>query len=555
MLVHGVGAWPDAPVSNQSDLYKLLAEWGLPTSNRVRVVDSIDEVVAYIAEFEAQRHKLEHEIDGVVVKVDDLSTQRDLGFTSRAPRWAIAYKYAPEQVNTRLLDILVTVGRTGRATPFAKVEEVLVAGSKINYATLHNQSVILSKGVLIGDTVVIRKAGDVIPEILGPVVELRTGSEYQWEFPKHCPQCGSELSPAREGDVDYRCLNSAVCPAQIERKLMYLAGRDGLNFAQVTSDWTWEQAESFAQEQGLLLPPKLQNLQTIDETSTEEDKEKILAANNLIFESRKSFLRNGYFGEETASALVRAPQGASPALRGLSGIFDLSMEDLVSARTVAVDKVTRLPVAPDVASKYPPFVQAKGEPQVSAYGLLFKIAAAKKSPLWRFLTSMSIRLVGPEVAKQLAIEFQTIQGVFTATKEEIANLHGIGNSVADAIFEWKNSPEGAAILESWTAAGIEPYVDSKQVNSEGALKGLNILVTGTLRNFDRDEVKDAILGAGGKPMSGVSNNVSFVVAGEKAGASKIKKAEELGILIIDEDEFIRRLRLDEYWEPVEALRL
>lgn len=229
MLVHGIGAWPDAPVMNQSDLYKLLAKWGLPTTDKYRVVASVTDVVKYIEEFEKNRHKLEHEIDGVVVKIDDLAKQRELGFTSRAPRWAIAYKYAPEQVNTKLLDIRVSVGRTGRATPYAVVQPVKVAGSVVEFATLHNQDVVKAKGVLIGDTVVLRKAGDVIPEILGPVIELRTGKERAFVMPTKCPDCGSALAPSSEGDVDLRCQNSKGCPAQLRERVAYLGSRGVLD--------------------------------------------------------------------------------------------------------------------------------------------------------------------------------------------------------------------------------------------------------------------------------------------------------------------------------------
>ncbi|MEY3999815.1 MAG: ligase, partial [Actinomycetota bacterium] len=229
MLVHGIGAWDDAPLRNQSELYGLLASWGLPTSERFKVANTADEVLAYIAEFAAKRHSLEHEIDGVVVKVDALAAQQDLGFTSRAPRWAIAYKYPPEQVNTKLLDIRIGIGRTGRATPYAVVSPVKVAGSTVEFATLHNQDVVKAKGVLIGDTVVLRKAGDVIPEILGPVVQLRDGSERAFVMPSVCPACGAPLAPSSDGDVDLRCQNAAGCPAQLTERVAYIGSRGVLD--------------------------------------------------------------------------------------------------------------------------------------------------------------------------------------------------------------------------------------------------------------------------------------------------------------------------------------
>jgi DNA ligase (NAD+) len=226
MVVHGVGTVTGGPaVRAQSEWYELFRQWGLPTSDRAKVVGSMAEVSDYIAYYGEHRHDVEHEIDGVVVKVNSLAQQRQLGATSRAPRWAIAYKYPPEEVNTKLLDIRVNVGRTGRVTPFGVMEPVFVAGSTVGLATLHNASEVVRKGVLIGDTVVLRKAGDVIPEILGPVVDLRDGTEREFVMPTHCPECGTELKPEKEGDADIRCPNSRSCPAQLRERLYHVAGR------------------------------------------------------------------------------------------------------------------------------------------------------------------------------------------------------------------------------------------------------------------------------------------------------------------------------------------
>ena len=226
MVVHGVGHIEGGPsVKTQSQWYERLKSWGLPTSERAKVVTSLAEVIDFIDYFGEHRHDVEHEIDGVVVKVDDLSQQRQLGTTSRAPRWAIAFKYPPEEVNTKLLDIRVNVGRTGRVTPFGVMEPVVVAGSTVEMATLHNASEVRRKGVLIGDTVVLRKAGDVIPEILGPVVDLRDGSEREFVMPTQCPECGTKLAPQKEGDADIRCPNQRSCPAQLRERLFHVAGR------------------------------------------------------------------------------------------------------------------------------------------------------------------------------------------------------------------------------------------------------------------------------------------------------------------------------------------
>ena len=225
MVCHGLGARTGFEPTRQSESYEALSTWGLPVSAQAKVVADLDGVFAFIETYRDERHGVEHEIDGVVVKVDQVSLQRRLGSTSRAPRWAIAFKYPPEEVNTKLLDIQVNVGRTGRVTPFGVMQPVKVAGSTVEMATLHNGSEVKRKGVLIGDTVVLRKAGDVIPEILGPVVDLRDGSEREFEMPTHCPSCGTLLAPAREGDADIRCPNSRSCPAQLRERLFHVAGR------------------------------------------------------------------------------------------------------------------------------------------------------------------------------------------------------------------------------------------------------------------------------------------------------------------------------------------
>lgn len=228
MICHGLGR-VEGPAGfsfkTLHDAYRALKAWGLPVSDHTAQVKGLDAVTERIAYWGEHRHDVEHEIDGLVVKVDDVSLQRRLGATSRAPRWAVAYKYPPEEAQTKLLDIRVNVGRTGRVTPFAYMEPVKVAGSTVGLATLHNASEVKRKGVLIGDTVVIRKAGDVIPEVLGPVADLRDGTEREFEFPTHCPECGTELKPAKEGDADIRCPNSRTCPAQLRERVFHVAGR------------------------------------------------------------------------------------------------------------------------------------------------------------------------------------------------------------------------------------------------------------------------------------------------------------------------------------------
>jgi DNA ligase (NAD+) len=225
LVVHGIGARKGFSPPRQSASYEALRSWGLPVSDRYRVLDDLTAVQAYIDHYGEHRHDVEHEIDGVVVKVDEVSVQRRLGSTSRAPRWAIAFKYPPEEVTTKLLDIRVNVGRTGRVTPYGVMEPVVVSGSTVEMATLHNASEVRRKGVLIGDSVVLRKAGDVIPEIVGPVVDLRDGGEREFVMPTECPECGTALRPEKEGDADIRCPNTRSCPAQLRERIFHMAGR------------------------------------------------------------------------------------------------------------------------------------------------------------------------------------------------------------------------------------------------------------------------------------------------------------------------------------------
>ena len=229
MVVHGIGACEGASFDSQSNAYELLASWGLPTSTRTKVVKTRAEVLDFVNYYGEHRHDVEHEIDGAVIKVNEINIQEQLGFTSRAPKWAIAFKYPPEEVTTKLLDIKVSVGRTGRVTPFAFMEPVLVAGSTVSNATLHNQEEVIRKGILIGDTVIIRKAGDVIPEVVGPVIEKRNGSEKAFVMPTKCPDCGSKLRAMSEGDVDIRCSNTQSCPAQLRERLYYIGSRSALD--------------------------------------------------------------------------------------------------------------------------------------------------------------------------------------------------------------------------------------------------------------------------------------------------------------------------------------
>lgn len=537
MLVHGIGAWKDSGLQNQSELYALLKSWGLPTSERFKVVSTAAEVQAYIDEFEAHRHDLEHEIDGVVVKVDALSEQQELGFTSRAPRWAIAYKYPPEQVHTKLLDIKVSVGRTGRATPYAVVEPVKVAGSVVEFATLHNQDVVKAKGVLIGDTIVLRKAGDVIPEILGPVIELRDGNERAFVMPKNCPDCGASLLPESAGDVDLRCSNQVNCPAQLAAHLEYLAGRSSLNLDQLGRNLSWAEIEQLATEHSVELPFELSSFENFKIVHGKPSTPEIEKLRKDAFETkRKNFTKSGYLGEESSKRLASVLLDRNNGF--ISELFSLSAKNLYESS------------APGVMRKAPKFMTGidqisyfAGEynPTISTAGMLFKLALAKSTDFWRFLTALNIRLIGPENAKPLADHFAGLREVFEAPLEEVAAIPGVGQAAAQSLADWWGRPNSQQIVQGWIDSGVKPKSESVEIDFNGPLAGMNILVTGTLQAFDREQVKRVIIQAGGKAASGPSGALTFAVIGEKAGASKIAKLEALGIEMIDETEFIKRL--------------
>jgi DNA ligase (NAD+) len=490
MLVHGIGAWANPSVDgvsipNQSGLYALLASWGLPTSKNFAVVNTAEEVLSYIDGFEKNRHKLEHEIDGVVVKVDSLSEQAELGFTSRAPRWAIAYKYAPEQVNTKLVDIRIGIGRTGRATPYAVVEPVKVAGSVVEFATLHNQDVVKAKGVLIGDTVVLRKAGDVIPEILGPVIELRTGAEKAFVMPSACPACGASLAPSSEGDVDLRCQNAKSCPAQLRERIAYLGSRGVLDIEAL--------------------------------------------------------------GYVAAVALTQPIPPLEAPLHSEADLFDLTLEDLLPIQAQVLDPDSGLPkLDANGSPKIVDFFRKKdGTPAEVALKLLRNLEEAKTKPLWRILVALSIRHVGPVASRSLAAHFGSLDRIFAASETELSQVDGVGVILAQSLLEWISVDWHREIIERWRAAGVLLATPGHEGpgsagGAEGIFSGLSIVATGSLKMFTREQIEEAIISNGGKAASSVSKKTAFVVAGENAG-SKLAKAEDLGIEVIDEEEFQRRL--------------
>ena len=455
VVVHGVGAREGINFDSQSQAYAVLKNLGLPTSDRFSVVSSRKEVEKFIEHYSKHRHDVEHEIDGVVIKVDSLADQEKIGYTSRAPKWAIAFKYPPEEVTTKLLDIKVSVGRTGRVTPFAFMEPVKVAGSTITHATLHNSEEILRKGVLIGDVVVIRKAGDVIPEVLGPVIDRRTGKEKAFVMPTHCPECSTPLRAMTEGDVDIRCPNIQNCPAQLRERIYYIGSRAALN---------------------------------ID-----------------------------VLGYEAATALLDAK-----LIKDESDLFDLTHEKLMGSDF---------------------FTKKDGTPGANIDKLLAALESAKKLPLWRTLVALSIRHVGPTAAQALASSLGSMEKISKASAAELAEIDGVGATIAESIVEWFSIDWHRAIISKWSAAGVA-MVDAPVKKMPQTLAGLTFVVTGGLNDFTRDGIAQTITDHGGKASSSVSKKTDYVLVGADPG-SKLAKAQELGVAIIDEDQFKALLSKDQ----------
>ncbi|MFE9314792.1 NAD-dependent DNA ligase LigA [Streptomyces albidoflavus] len=478
MVVHGIGAREGFTIDRLSHAYDLLRSWGLPTARHNRVVEGLDGVHEFIRYYGDHRHSVEHEIDGVVVKLDEVPLQGRLGSTSRAPRWAIAWKYPPEEVNSRLIDIRVGVGRTGRVTPYAQVEPVTVAGSEVEFATLHNQDLVRAKGVLIGDTVVLRKAGDVIPEILGPVADLRDGTERPFAMPAECPECSTPLKPMKEGDIDLRCPNARSCPAQLRERIYYLAGRKCLD---------------------------IEN-----------------------------------FGYVAATALTQPLEPSEPPLRDEGDLFDLTVDQLLPIRSYVLDPDSGLPKRDPKTGEEKIvtfFANKQGEAKKNTLAMLDHIEAAKRRPLARVLTGLSIRHVGPVAAQALAREFRSIERIEAATEEELAQTEGVGPTIAASLKSWFAEEWHREIVRKWREAGVRMEEESTG-EDEGprALEGLTVVVTGTLEHHTRDNAKEALQNQGAKVTGSVSKKTSFVVVGDNPG-SKYDKAMQAKVPVLDEAGF------------------
>jgi DNA ligase (NAD+) len=417
--------------------YRILGELGFKIDRDTRIIHSVNELVDYAKSWEKKRFDLPFNTDGMVVKLNDRELYRALGIVGKNPRGAIAYKYPAEQATTRIKDIFVSIGRTGAATPVAMLEPVIVAGSTVQMATLHNEDEVKRKGVLIGDTVVVRKAGDIIPEVVEPLVELRDGSEKPFVMPKECPECDTELDRP-EGEAVWRCPNP-VCPAK-----------------------TWRGVQHFAS---------------------------------------KGALDIDGMGEKNVAVLLGAG-----LIKDAADLYALKKEQLLKLDRFA---------------------------EISAQKLIDAIAAKKNPPLAKFLYALGIRHVGAQTAQDIAAHFGSLDAIRKATIDQLHEVEGVGEIVAESMVAWFENPEHQALLGKFAAYGVRPQEVAK-VSTEGPLSGKYFVITGSLSGMDREEAADKIRALGGTFQTSVGKNTNYLVTGGSVGASKLAKAEKYGTKVIDE---------------------
>ncbi len=432
--------------SRHSEDLARLGAWGLPVNPNIENASSLVQVADFIERWQGRRHTLDYQIDGIVIKVDRYDQRADLGSTSRAPRWAIAYKFPPEERTTLVRGIAVNTGRTGRVTPYAELEPVQVGGVTVSSATLHNENEIGRKDIRTGDTVIVRRAGDVIPEIVAPVLEQRSAASLPWRFPRSCPACGADLV-RKDDEADWRCPNHKACPAQGARWLYHFGSPAAMDIE--------------------------------------------------------------HLGYQTVTALMERGHVSDPS--------DLYALDLTTVAGL-----------PGFADK-------------SARNLIDAIAAARDRPIWRLLVGLSIRRVGARAAQVLAKRYHAIAALAAADLADLEGAEGVGPEISAAVYEWFRTPENQALIARLGKAGVRLRDEEPATGREAQpLRGLTIVITGTLARFSREDATLAAETAGARVTSSVSKKTDFLVAGTDPG-SKVAKAQSLGVETIDEAEFLRRL--------------
>lgn len=448
LFVYGLANAEELGITSHSAALDYLQRLGFKVNPERRRCANIDEVMQFVKEWHEKRPHLPYEIDGIVIKVDSFTQQERLGATAKSPRWAIAYKFPAEEVVTKLIDIELNVGRTGVVTPTAILEPVRVAGTTVQRATLHNEDFIREKDIRIGDSVIIKKAGDIIPEVVNVVPDRRTGEEVPFVMPTHCPECGSELVRL-EGEVALRCINPK-CPAQIREGLIHFVSRQAMNI------------------EGL--------------------------------------------GEKVISQLFR-----EGLIHDVADIYRLTKEQLIA-------------------------LERMGEK--SATNLLNAIEASKQNSLERLLFGLGIRHVGAKAAKVLAEHFETMDRLQAATKEELMEIHEVGEKMADSIVTYFAKPEVKELLNELRAYGVNMEYKGPKTPKPGDVHsyfaGKTVVLTGKLESLSRNEAKEKIEQLGGKVTGSVSKNTDLVIAGADAG-SKLAKAQQLNIEIWDEARFLQEI--------------
>ena len=554
LICHGLGRRRGFTPITQSHSYEALRAWGLPVSPRTEVFTTVDEVVAHVAYWGEHRHDIEHEIDGVVVKVDEVALQRRLGSTSRAPRWAIAYKYPPEEATTTLKDIQVNVGRTGRVTPFAVMEPVLVAGSTVSMATLHNADEVRRKGVLIGDRVVIRKAGDVIPEVLGPVIEVRPADAREFVMPTHCPECGTELIRQKAGDVDRRCPNSRSCPAQLRERLFHVAGRgafdiEGLGYeaavALLTSGVVQDEGDVFAlTEQDLL------------RTDLFRTKAGVLSANGRKLLQNLEVAKDRPLWRVLVGLSIRhvgptAAQALAREFSSMEAIEQAAETARVETEKAGVEITGDGSVEEDPAPTRESHTPAReshtpARESDTTAGVSDSADSADSADSEADVPDPEVLAAEVEKAAKAASRAQV--KALAAAIAPIAGVEGVGPTIAMAVRDWFTVDWHREVVAKWRAAGVR-MVDEVDESVPRTLEGMSIVITGSMEEFSRDEAKEAIMARGGRAAGSVSKKTAFLVAGDAPG-SKFDKARELGVPVLDETGF--RILLEQ--GPEEATR-
>ena len=430
-----------------SESLEYLKQQGFHVSPEFKVFKTMDEIIEYIKYWTEHREDLGFGIDGMVIKVNNLAQREQMGYTAKSPRWAIAYKFPAERKETKLLDIVVEVGRTGTITPTAVLEPIRLAGTTVSRATLHNEDYINEKDIKINDTVLVQKAGDIIPQVVEVIKEKRTGEEIEFKMPEECPVCG-EPTVRLEGEAAVKCINIS-CPAQIRRGIIHFASREAMDI------------------DGL--------------------------------------------GESIITLLLK-----QDLIKDISDLYYLKKEQISVLERMG-DK--------------------------SATNLINAINKSKENDLWRFINGLGIKLIGTKAAKILASEFKDLDKLMNATEQELINLEEFGQTMADSVVEFFKEEKNISVIEKLKEAGVNTkLIESDDADIPKIFEKMKIVLTGTLPTLKRNDAKEMIEKRGGKATSSVSKSTSFVLAGEEAG-SKLTKANDLGIKVIDEEKFLQLIDL------------